>query len=377
MKITRLEVCPVQIPHKVPYQLSLGSQKISCDVILKMHTDEGIVGLGEASAGTLIDRTGESQENIVFMLTRYFAPRLIGMDPFAVEAILEELDKVSFGGHAALYSKCAVDLACHDIMGKALGVPVYQLLGGLVRTQVTVSRSLPIGRPPAELAKDALARRDAGYALLTVKGTSNPENDIACFRAAREAVGPDYPLEVDPNQAWTSATAIRTIRRLEQYDLSAVEQPLPWWDYDGMIAVTAAVDTPIIADETVLNPSDAYQVASRRMANLITIKIAKNGGFTLAKRIAAVAQAAGLGCNMGSRHPLGVGAAAIHHFACSTPAVQEPIGFGSPLERLVDDILKEPIPFERGVARPPEGPGLGVELDEAKMKKYAVSIVVD
>ena len=215
------DYAPRGLPRSDPaqgplYQLSLGSQKISCDVILKMHTDEGIVGLGEASAGTLIDRTGESQENIVFMLTRYFAPRLIGMDPFAVEAILEELDKVSFGGRAGLYSKCAVDLACHDIMGKALGVPVYQLLGGLVHASEREPELADRRAAGTNWRRTSLARREAGYALLDRQGDCRiRRNDIACFRAAREAVGRTIHWKIDPNQAWTSATAIRTIRRLE------------------------------------------------------------------------------------------------------------------------------------------------------------------
>jgi L-alanine-DL-glutamate epimerase-like enolase superfamily enzyme len=377
VKIVRLEVFPVSVPHKTKYQLSLGSTDISRNVIIKLYTDAGIVGLGEASTGTLPDRTGETQEGIVFMLTRYFGPRLIGKDPFALEAILHDLDRVAFGKYAGLYSKCAVDFACHDIMGKACNVPVYQLIGGQIRSEVGVSRSLPVGKPPSEFAKDVLSRRDEGYKMLTVKGTADVDYDVACFRAAREALGPGFPLEIDPNQAWTSANAIRTIHRLEEYDLAGAEQPLPWWDYDGMIALTKAVDTPIMADETVLSISEAYQVAHRGMANLITLKLPKNGGLFMSKQIAAIAEAAGLECNMGSRHPLGVGTAALHHFACSTTAVTDTIGYGSPLERLVDDVITEPIPFERGVARPPAGPGLGVELDEKKMQKYAVKIVAD
>ncbi|MFQ5693395.1 MAG: mandelate racemase/muconate lactonizing enzyme family protein, partial [Nitrospinota bacterium] len=368
MKITRAEVIPVSLPYNATYDLSSWVVTHAHHVVLKLHTDEGIVGLGEASI-IVPDRTGEIQETIVLALKNYLVPLCLGEDPFAVEHIMKKLDAVTLGHYGLLYSKCAIDHALYDIMGKALGVPVYQLIGGAFRKKIGVSRSLPVVSPE-EVKEHAIKRKEEGYKLLTVKVGFDPKVDIACVRAVREAVGDDFPIEVDPNQGYRVDQAIPTLRRMEEFGIENIEQPVAWWDLDGMAECARALDTPVTADESVLSPADAMAVVKKRAADQITIKLAKSGGIFFSKRICHVAEAAGIPCNMGSMHTFGIGTAAIRHFAAATPTVIDVIGYGCAKERFPDDIITEDQVLIDGEVLVPEGAGLGVELDEEKVKKW-------
>lgn len=375
MKITKVEVYPILIPYMRKYEMAVGSAEMGQRVIIKVFTDEGIIGLGEASV-VIPDRTGEIIETIVFALKKYFAPLMIGENPFNIQGIMRKLDQIIWSRYGFLYSKAAIDIALHDIMGKAAGQPIYNLLGGLYRRTIGVSRSLPI-TSPEETAQNALKLKEQGYKLLTVKVGFDPDLDVKRVAAVRKAVGEDFPLEVDPNQGYRVPVAIPTLRKMEAYGILNVEQPCPWWDLDGMAEVARALDTPVTADESVLTPIDAMRVIEKRAADSITIKLAKSGGFLESRKIAILADLAGIHCNMGSQHPSGVGTAAILHFAAATPEVVEPIGYGVPAERFVDDILVEPLQMRNGTVEVPDKPGLGVEVDDNKLKKYAARISIE
>ncbi|NET51618.1 MAG: hypothetical protein F6K09_23780, partial [Merismopedia sp. SIO2A8] len=233
-----------------------------------------------------------------------------------------------------------------------------------------VGRSLSI-KPLNEIAANAERLRNMGYKGLTLKGSHDWRGDIKRFIAVRNALGDDFPLEIDPNQAYSVKEALRLIRALETYDLENVEQPCAWWDLDGMAHITQMSSVPITADESVISPADAIAVVKKRAADMITIKLARSGGFFYCRKVAAIAEAGGLACNMGSKHTFGVGTAAIIHFCAAHSIVIEPLGYGSPLERFTDDIIVDEIPFKDGIVSLPEGPGLGVTLDDAKLKKYS------
>lgn len=374
MKITRITVYPVSIPYQKPFHIATGLAREGKHVIIRIYTDEGIVGVGEAAV-VIPDRTGESQDAITLAIRKTLGPMIIGEDPFHIDRIMQKLEGATHGKYGMLYSKAAIDHALYDIMGKALGVPVCQLIGGCGRKTLTVGRSIGLGSPE-EMAEQALQLKEKGYRLLTVKGSPDPKQDIRRVEAVRKAVGDDFPLELDPNQAYPAHVAIPTLRAIEEYQIEMVEQPCPWWDWEGMAAVTAAIDTPIAADEMVMNLADAMQVVKRKAADIITLKLVKSGGIYFSKKIVAVAEAGGLACSIGSMHTFGVGTAAIHHFVSATKEVGDPIGYGTPLELFVDDIVTEPIQLVNGTVTVPDKPGLGVELDEEKLKKYSVEITI-
>ena len=374
MKITKVEVFPIGMPYAKPYEQATGVTKMARRVVIKIYTDEGVVGLGEAST-LLPNRTGESAQVIAVVIANLFAPLLIGENPLDIQRVMQKLRRASMDKYGFLYSKTAVDMALHDIVGKVYTLPVAALLGGVVRTSIGVSRSVPLAAP-TEAAKAAEKLVEAGYKMITIKAGLDPKVDLQRVKAVRRAVGDGFPVEVDANQGYRADVAVRWLSRMEEYDIENVEQPCPWWDIAGMTEVTRALRCTVTADESVLCPAEAMNFVRYQAADAFTIKVAKCGGLLQAKRIAAVADAAGLSCNMGSEHPAGVGTAAMAHFWASTPEIIDSVGYGSPLERFRDDIVKDPIEFKNGVVHFPGGIGLGVELDEKKLKKHAIKITV-
>ena len=371
MRITRVEIIPVSVPYPEPYVVASSSKSHQADVLLKVHTDEGIVGLGEAVYRPL---RGCTLEVMVAVLQHHLGPLLIGEDPLRIERIIAKLGGMDSPWLPALH---AVDLALWDIKGKYLNLPVYELLGGAARRTITLSRSLPV-KAPGEMAERAVALKEAGYRLLTVKIGFDPDEDLRRVAAVKDAVGPWPPVEVDANEGYTADVAVRYLRLMEP-SITAVEQPTPWWDLHALAEVSRALEVPVIADQSVPSARHVAMCARMGAGDVMCLKLVEVGGITLGRAFVEVAQAHGIPVSMGSAHPLGVGTAAIHHFAAATPWVRLPIGYGSPLERLPDDIVRDPVQVRNGEVHLWDGPGLGVELDEAKVRRWAAGppIVVD
>jgi L-alanine-DL-glutamate epimerase-like enolase superfamily enzyme len=341
-------------------------------VILKVFTDAGIMGLGEAATGAASAKVYQARD--IAEIEHFFGPQVIGQSPFDMEKMIHRFHMETMAAKHQLSPTAASAVldALYDIMGKTTNRPLYELLGGAVRKTFGVTRSLNLESPEA-MAEEALRLKELGYKMITIKVGEGPEIDLQRVAAVRKALGDGYPIEVDASGGYTPDVAIRTIKRMEEYDISGIEQPCLKMDLDGMAEVARAVDTPVIADESAITVSDVMEIVKRRAADVICLKPAKSGGIYISKKMAAVAEAGGLPCSMGSRHPFGIGAAVIHHFTASTACLKPPIGYGSPLERLVDDIVADPCIMKNGEVSVPDGPGLGVELDEAKLKKYATA----
>ena len=369
MKITGIEIYHADIPYPEPYVLAHGAWTSGSQVILQVHTDEGISGLGESTFAGGKQWRGNDRETVTSVLSQRFGPALEGKDPLAIERRIDEMEELDYNANAVT----AVDNALWDIAGKVYNVPVYQLLGGLARRTISVSRSLPV-QDAETMARKAVGLQELGYQLITVKIGFDPREDLERVRAVRRAVGDAQLIEVDANEAYTRETAIPTLRRMEQYELDGIEQPVPWWDLETMAQIASALDSPVIADQSVSDIHDAYNVIQARAGDVVCITLADCGGLLRGKQMAAVCQAAGVPCSLNSRHPLGVGTAAIHHFAASTPWVRTPTGYGGPLERLPDDIVDEPVVLQNGEVTISDRPGLGVELDKAKLEKWAVRV---
>ncbi|MGH8635715.1 MAG: mandelate racemase/muconate lactonizing enzyme family protein [Burkholderiales bacterium] len=369
MKITRVQCHMVTIPYKNPYRMAPGETRHKRQIIVLIDTDEGISGVGETGV-TLIERGGETQEAIYFSIQKYMAPLIMGLDPFDIGLVIDRLEGFNQGRTGFLCAKAAIDTALYDIMGKAVNRPVAQLLGGIHRTNFKVSRSLGV-KTPREMAEDAQKLKSAGYAMLTIKVGFDVKEDIERVAAVRDAVGANFPLEIDVNGAYTVEVAIPTLKKMERYGIEAVEQPVPWWDLQGMKEVRIALDTPITADESAWTPHDVVNIARAGAADTICLKPVKNGGLFLSRRMAEIAEAAGMGVLTGSKHPLSPGTAAILHFAAAVPCVHDVLGYGSPLERLVDDICDPPVEMNQdGTVTLPAGPGMGVTVSEEKLRKY-------
>jgi L-alanine-DL-glutamate epimerase-like enolase superfamily enzyme len=371
MKITRIETIPIRVPIKPQFAIRSGrggAHTESPFLLVKVHTDAGIVGLGEASCTPRW--SGEDQFTGAHLIGTYLEPLLIGEDPLEVEQLSQKF-RLAFAGN--YFTKAAVEMALWDIAGKAAAKPLYQLLGGKARefvpTKWSVSGLDP--KPVAEIAKWALVQ---GFRAMKVKVGIEPEADIARVRAVRNAIGPDIKLGVDANGGWTLEQSVATINRLYEFGIYFAEQPVSPEDVALMADVRKRMRIPLIADESIYTLQDAKTLACLGAADVFSIYVGKAGGIGPAKKIAEFAVSAGIKTTIGSNLELGVGSAAMVHLAMATPGItaeEFPCDIIGPLF-YEDDIVREPLPIQPGNARPNEKPGLGIDLDEEKVERYRV-----
>ncbi len=370
MKITRIETIPIQVPINPQRAIKggRGAHTTSPFLLVKVHTDAGIIGLGEVSCTP--GWSGEDQVTAHHFIVNFLAPLLIGEDPTEIERLTLRLQR---GVAENPFTKSALEMALWDILGKSAGLPVYRLLGGRVRAFVPTKFSVSGQKPhaAAEIAAWAVAQ---GFRTMKVKVGIEPEEDVARVRAVREAVGPDVRLGVDANGGWSPRVAIQTIRRLVEYNVYFAEQPVPALDVAWMADVRAQVQMPVMADESVYTLQDAMAVVRAGAADILSVYVGKGGGIGPARKIAAVAEAAGLTCTVGSNLEMGVASAAMIHLAMATPGIgaeEFPCDILGPFF-YEGDLLAEPLPIKGGEARPLEKPGLGVELDQKMVDRYRV-----
>ncbi|MSP11435.1 MAG: dipeptide epimerase [Chloroflexi bacterium] len=363
MQITSVKACPANLPYRKPWGISSGIADTAQHVLVKITTDDGDYGLGEATPFP-IGYAYETQDSILHIIRDFLRPVLIGQHPFNLERIESSMAR-AVPGHPL--AKAGIDIALYDLMGKILKVPVYYLLGGAVRTRVPLGYSIGI-KSTAEMVQDAVHFVASGFAAIKVKIGAGPRVDLEHVAAVRDAIGPDIKLRVDANEAYRWDEALPMLRKLERYDLEYIEQPVPRWDLDGMSRLCAALDTPVMADESAFTPEDVIALIKFRAADMLNVEPCKSG-LAGAKRIAAIAEAAGLSCTVGSMLEMGLGTAAHLHFACATRSVSHACELIAPL-LFTGDILADPI-FSQ---EPPDGhwdllsgPGLGVTLDKRWM----------
>jgi muconate cycloisomerase len=384
MKIADIETFYVKLPSRRPHSWASSNLAIGSYVILKLRTDAGVVGWGEAPifidwGGDHQRYYGESAPMAVHVIADYLLPAIRGEDVFAIERIHEKMDR-AVKGH--FYAKAAIDIACYDAMGVAAGQPVYNLLGGCYRREVPLAHSLGIALTPDQCVAEAEQVVREGIKTVKLKVGRDDARDLEAVRALRKAVGPAIEMTVDVNQAWpTPKKAIRMIREMESSGVAFVEQPCD--GLDELAEVARVVETPIMADESAWSSFDALEIARRRAADLISLYTTKPGGLFRAKKVAAVAEAAGLPCNVNGSIESGIGNAANLHLVASTRIVRlaNVIPVTATAERAptqmagryyLDDLIAEPFAYRDGALLVPEGPGLGIVVDEAKLKKYAV-----
>jgi muconate cycloisomerase len=381
VKITKIETIPIRLPTRRVHQWASLTTPIGVYVIVKLHTDEGLVGLGEAPVlkdwgGDYGKYFGETPQTTVHIVNDILSPALKGQEPRRFEVIHALMDRAVKGYP---YAKAAIDMALYDVSGKAMQVPAYQFLGGCVRDRVSIAHSL--GLMEIEKAIDeALQAKSEGVKTIKLKGGVDPKRDVELVRRMRDALGPETKICVDANQGYpTPKIAIQATKAMAGYGLLYMEQPVE--GIDRMAAVAKRVDTPIMADESAWTPQDVLEIAQKNAADIISIYTTKPGGLFKAKKVAAVAEAAGMPCNVNGSVETGVGNAANIHLAASTGVVTFGcvVPVSTPKEKArqgiagiyyQDDIIKEAFEFSDGDIVVPTEAGLGVELDEDKLKHY-------
>jgi muconate cycloisomerase len=262
-----------------------------------------------------------------------------------------------------------------DLLGKWVGKPVYELLGGKVRDFVATKWSVS-GVEPAKAAEIARGAVGRGFTSMKVKVGLGPDDDVARVRAVREVVGDKIKLGVDANGGWpTASVAAATIRRIsDAARIAFAEQPVPAGDHEKMAAVRRQIDVPVIADESLYSLADAHALVRAKACDVFSIYIGKAGGIGPAKAIADFAVAEGIACTIGSNLELGVGSAAMLHLGYAHRGITPdlfPCDIIGP-HYYEEDILRVPISLDGGRAVPTNQSGLGVELDEGKVEKYRV-----
>lgn len=366
MKITRIETFPVRVPIKAGMTMitAHGEHVDSHYVVVKVHTDQGIIGLGEATVGPRWN--GETGTSCATVINEYLAPAVLGGDPMQRHVLRHKMDEVI---KLHPFAKSAIEMALWDIAGKALGVPVYQLLGGAVRKPVPMK--MVVGAfPVPQAVKLAEKFLQWGVTFLKVKVGLNPTTDLERVRAIRQLAGPNIPIGIDGNGGWPLYIARQMIREMEPLKLAFIEQPIPPGDPAALAELRHITTVPIMADESAFTLTDAWTVATARAADIISIYPGKNGGIAAALEVAQLAKAAGLVCHMGSNLELGIATAAMLHLAAACPTVAcetFPPDILGPLYHEWD-IIKQPLQLGPQFGIVPEAPGLGVELDESRLK---------
>ena len=370
VRVTSIETIPVRVPihEHLAIRAKGGMHSVSPFLLVKVHTDEGITGLGEVSCTPRW--SGEDQFTAAHFIATIFAPLLIGQDPREIERLTIGMSKSLFGNP---FTKAAIEMALWDILGKVAGIPVCRLLGGPVREFVHTKWSIS-GVEPLRAAEIAAWAVGQGFRAMKVKVGIDDDQDVARVRAVRRAIGSEIRLGIDANGAWTPEKALEMLHRLEEFNLWFAEQPVPPDDAAWLTQVRGACGIPVIADESVCTPEDASVLARAGAVDVFSIYVGKAGGIAPSRRIAAVAEAAGLACTIGSNLEMGVGSAAMIHLAMATPIFDAtfPCDIIGPFF-YTDDLLRQPLPICGGQARVPPGPGLGIELDEQKVERYRVS----
>ncbi|MQA77533.1 MAG: mandelate racemase [Streptosporangiales bacterium] len=365
MRITGIEATPVAVPFHEDERWAFGARKGMISLLVRVTTDEGVTGLGEAAAYPSAD--------IVNAVLTSIEPLVVGEDPFAVERIMKRVNVVGTWHHVKATSPAigAVEMACWDIVGKVCGQPLVNLFGGRVRDRVEYFYYLS-RKPPAELAADTAKGAVAGFRTFYLKvGSDDPRIDIERVAAIRDGGGPDVKIRVDANEAWSSSAAIRILTEMHAHRIELAEQPVSGRNLPEMAYLRQRLPMPLLANEASWTRWDQLEVIRHVAADVLSVDNQMDGGLLNLKRSAGMAEAAGLPVLKHSLGELGVAMYAAVHVMASTPNfVYANQGYAS---LLTDDVVAgaSPLPYVDGCLEVPDGPGIGVELDDEKVAAYA------
>jgi muconate cycloisomerase len=367
MKITGLELFHISVPFAEPYKLSktYGTLHNAQAVILKIHTDEGIVGLGEADP--MNPFTEETPGSVMMVMQDVIGPHLMGRDPTRIAMVESTLDDIIDGN---LTARGAVNMALYDIIGKANHIPIHTLLGGLLHAKLPLLFSVGSGTP-AEAIAAIEPQIEAGCRCFMIKMGALPiADEIKRMVAVKERFGDQIDIIVDANQGWELSETLAFIDGIEGCSPALIEQPINRRDLAGLKRIREHTDFPLSADESLTTLEDAATLIREQAVEVFSIKVSKNGGLKNSKKIAEMADGFGLKCLMNSMLEFGISQAALLQLGCTLPNLLD-LGhaYGSVL-RMSDDITDFDRNISQSVVTVPSGSGLGVNLKDDKLKKY-------
>lgn len=374
MIIKSIDCYRVRIPLAGVYTFSRGSTQYAENIIIRVNDANGMSGLGECCVRAVTGDLDKAEEE----LKKKIIPAVLGMDSLDLETIIKKLNPESFTDLGPL---AGIELALWDLNGKNLGVPVYELLGGRYQPEFPVSFTLGHDRPQ-KMLENAHKMFAFGYRTFVVKTEmqSLPE-DIEIVRLIRREFGTEVRLKIDANAGYSVDEAIEVCRALEPYDLDYIEQPIVPGDMDGLRKLAESTEIPICIDEDLQQLSDAYRLIGSGAVSFFNIKPPQCGGLWLAKKMAAVAESAGIRCICGGRLAFETIRQASRHLVACTPAMCNDIaheGPGPASQGLKEAITEKMIGYSDvkqnyGRVSVSSQPGLGVELKESSLSRYLVS----
>jgi L-alanine-DL-glutamate epimerase-like enolase superfamily enzyme len=356
MKITRVEPILLQ-----------------SNLLVQVHTDEGIVGYGECSP--------MNNRLVMSHLEHALGPIVVGRDPFAVEAIVERMlvETYKVAGQSMAMAASGIEIALWDIMGKALAQPICKLLGGAYRKRIRMyASSMSRQIQPVDEAKrlSALVEKH-GFTAVKVRVGSVfgfdqdawPGRSLELVREVRAALGDQVEIMVDGNSCYSAPRAIQLGRELERYHVFHFEEPCPYWDLDSTAKVAKALDLPVAGGEQDWELHRFKEMLQKEAVDIVQPDLIKAGGFSVCKKIAALAEAFGAVCTPHQTQPLGT--VANLHFAASTPCLRYSQEYNIEPHPLRDTLFVEPVlEVKDGHLTVPEGPGLGVEINEQTLAQH-------
>jgi o-succinylbenzoate synthase len=359
-KIKEVKAHIVEVPLVGEWKISLYAAKTRRHAVVTLVTEDGVIGYGEASPSPAF--MGETADTIKTVVDMYLANAIKGLEINDLQKIHDCMDKAIYGNTAA---KSAIDIAVHDALAKSLGEPIYFLLGGLQREKVPLTYVVGL-KNLDDAYEEAIKYIEAGFSTIKIKVGMEIDRDLLLVRKIWKAIEDSkrpVKLRLDANQGYDVPTALKLIRTIEsEGEIESIEQPIPKWNLMGLKEIRDKISTPIMLDETIFNFHDMVMAIKLGIGDIVNLKICKVGGLFQAHKIAAMAEAAGMKCTVGSNLELGVGIAASLHFAASHPVVSYPCDFicGVFLHEkdLIQENIKEYILAGHMIVK--NQPGLGV-----------------
>ncbi len=367
LTISRIELYKLSIPLIEPFTTSLGTEFSAENVLVRIFTEEGPVGLGECSPYMPIN--GESQDTC-FIVGQYFAKAFIGKNPLDIQGCVELMDRIIYGNSSI---KSAFDIALYDIAAQHAGRPLWQFLGGEKNKVIITDYTVSIGEPET-MAADALKIKEQGYPAIKVKLGKDGKKDVERIRAIRMAVGNEIPIRIDANQGWKVGEAIETLNALAEFDIQHCEEPIARWKFMKLRKVKKNSPIPIMADESCSDDHDAERLIELGACDYFNIKLGKSGGIYKALKMVKMAEDAGIHLQVGAMLESRIGMTAFAHFALCSPAIEH-YDFDTALMFREDPVTGGLQYKANGVVEVPDAPGLGATVSEewlAKMERFVV-----
>lgn len=358
----------LDIPTIRPHKLSVAIMEHQSMVLVRLRTSDGVIGIGEATTIGGLHYGGESPESIKTNIDTYIAPMLIGQSIQSPAAQMARIQKAIKGNH---FAKSAIETALYDALGKQLGVPVATLLGGVIQHELGVAWTLASGDTQRDIAEaqQMLAQKRHNIFKLKV-GLRTIKEDLKHIEAIKLALGDDISVRIDVNQGWSESQAIQMMRPLADAGVALIEQPVHEKGLESLARLTNLGMIPIMADESLKGREDGFMLAARRCANVFAIKIEQAGGLRAAQDLIGIAQASNIGLYGGTMLEGPISTIASAHLFATVEHLEWGTELFGPL-LMKDSILAQPLDYSNFTLKLPRGPGLGIELDEDKVRHYA------